>query len=118
MIMYSTICKQNENDDHEIARFLVNGFTGILKGWWDNIITDTQHAEILTAFKRITDPLTGIVQFEQDAVYTLINTILHHFVGASLDGLEDRSRELLKNLRCPSLSHFRWYKDVCMMRVV
>ncbi|XP_028107153.1 uncharacterized protein LOC114306167 [Camellia sinensis] len=118
MIMYSTICKQNENDDHEITRFLLNGFTGILKAWWDNIITNTQQIEILTAFKRITDPLTGTVQSEQDAVYTFINTILHYFVGASPDGLEDRSRELLQNLRCPSLSHFRWYKDVFMMRVV
>ncbi|XP_028073578.1 uncharacterized protein LOC114275776 [Camellia sinensis] len=88
------------------------------EGWWDNIITDIQQTEIVTAFKRITDPLTGTVQSEQDAVYTLINTILHHFVGASPDGLEDRSRELLQNLRCPSLSHFRWYKDVFMMRVV
>ncbi|XP_028061487.1 uncharacterized protein LOC114264954 [Camellia sinensis] len=116
--MYSTICKQNDNDDHEIARFPVNGFRGILRGWWDNIITKTQQTEILTAFKRVTEPITGNVITEQDAVYTLINTILHHFVGASTDGTEDRSRELLQNLGCPSLSYFRWYKDVFMMRVV
>ena len=117
MIMYSTICKQNDNDGHEIARILVNGFTRILKGWWDNIITETQQIEILSAYKRITEPITRNVQIEQDAGYTLINTILHHFVGASTDGIEDRSRELLPNLRCPSLSHFRWCKDVIMMRV-
>ncbi|XP_028066124.1 uncharacterized protein LOC114269059 [Camellia sinensis] len=118
MIMYSTVCQQHGNTDHQIARFLVNGFTGILKGWWDNILITTQHNEILNSFKIITDPITGRARQGQDVVYTLINTIIHHFIGTTTIGIEDRSRELLQNLRCPSLSHFRWYKDVFLMKIV
>lgn len=43
IIMYATIYKQNNNSDHQIVRFIVNGFTGILKGWWD---TSTQQQEV------------------------------------------------------------------------
>lgn len=41
--MYATIYKQNNNSDHQIVRFIVNGFTGILKGWWD---TSPQQQEV------------------------------------------------------------------------
>ena len=49
--MYSTICKQNDNTEHQVAHFIGNGFTGILCGWWDNVLTITQHNEILNSFK-------------------------------------------------------------------
>lgn len=29
----------------------------------------------------------------------------------------DRSKELLINLRCPTLTHFRWYKDVFLSKI-
>ena len=36
MLMYSTICKTNGNTDKNVAKMIVAGFTGQLKGWWDN----------------------------------------------------------------------------------
>ena len=42
MLMYSTICKANGNTDANIASFIIAGFTGQLKGWWDNILTPFQ----------------------------------------------------------------------------
>ncbi|QHN96756.1 uncharacterized protein DS421_18g621390 [Arachis hypogaea] len=51
-----------------------------------------------------------------DAVNTLIFTIASHFIGdPSL--WKDRSAELLSNLRCKTLSDFRWYKDTFLTRV-
>lgn len=47
----------------------------------------------------------------EDAVNTLIYMITLHFVGSSELQL-DRSRKLLINLKCPTLSHLRWYKKV------
>ncbi|XP_028115638.1 uncharacterized protein LOC114313449 [Camellia sinensis] len=116
MMMFATVCKQNENTDHQVVRFIVSGFTGILKGWWDNILTTAQNDEILTSTRIRLDPATRAEVTEQDAVYTLVNTIIQHFIG-NVTGLEDRTQELLQKLRCPSLSHFRWYKDVFMTKV-
>ncbi|KAL7248333.1 hypothetical protein ACSBR2_003117 [Camellia fascicularis] len=116
MLMFAAVCKKNENTDHQVARFIVSGFTGILKGWWDNVLATAQNDDILGSTRTTIDTDTGLETEEQDAVYTLVNTIVLHFVGAVTD-IEDRSRELLQKLRCPSLSHFRWYKDVFLMKV-
>lgn len=59
----------------------MNGFTGILKGWWDNVLTPTQQSEILNSVKIEIDPATGTTGNREDAVYTLTQTILRHFVG-------------------------------------
>ncbi|KAL7168081.1 hypothetical protein ACSBR2_038512 [Camellia fascicularis] len=116
MMMYATVCRQYSNSDHAIVKFIINGFTGQLKGWWDNILTPQQHNEILTSVKLEVDPTTQQPVQTEDAVYTLIQTIILHFVGTSTSS-SDRSRELLQNLRCPSLTHFRWYKDVFLIKV-
>ena len=115
--MYATICKQNNTSDHQIVKFIVIGFTRILKGWWDNILTFTQQQEVLQAIKIETDPITHTVIHHEDAVYTLIQTIIYHFIETS-DVSNDRNRELLQNLRCPYLTHFRWYKDLYLMKVM
>ena len=121
MLMYSTICKANNNLDAHIANFIIAGFTGQLKGWWDNILTPLQRNEILTAKKLIQTaaPDTKIVTAEyfEDSVYTLIQTILKHFVGNAFHTM-NCSRELLINLRCPTLTHFRWYKDVFLSKIM
>ncbi|XP_028111364.1 uncharacterized protein LOC114309755 [Camellia sinensis] len=116
MMMYATVCHQYSNNDQAIAKFIINGFTGVLKGWWDNIMTPIQQTEILTAIKLELDPTTNQQVQQPDAVYTLIQTIIYHFVGTSTS-TQDRGRELLQNLRCPSLTHFRWYKDVFLLKV-
>ncbi|XP_028092633.1 uncharacterized protein LOC114292817 [Camellia sinensis] len=127
MLMFATVCKQNNNSDHQVACYIVSGFTGVLKGWWDNILTPTQCTEILSFTHTVLEidpagPSTGpaaaqVERQEEDAVYTLINTIITHFIGQAT-GIADRNRELLMKLRCPSLSHFRWYKDVFLMKVM
>jgi hypothetical protein len=53
---------------------------------------------------------------EEDAVYTLCLAILHHFVGSNVP-IAEKLNTLLQNLRCPSLTHFRWYKDTFLSRV-
>ncbi|KAI8554885.1 hypothetical protein RHMOL_Rhmol05G0131500 [Rhododendron molle] len=111
MMMYSTICSQNNNSGREIATWITAGFTGMIKGWWDNILSAIQRVEILTAIK--------IENNEQkdDAVYTLVQAIILHFIG-HWDNQREQSRELLQNLKCPTLTHFRWYKDVFLAKVM
>lgn len=117
IMMYATLCKQNDNTDHQICRFLVNEFTGILKGWWDNALTAIQRTKILQYYKEELNPITSLLTRREDACYTLVQAILHHFVGPGQMNTK-RSRELLQNLCCPSLTHFRWYKDVFLMKVM
>ncbi|RDY08396.1 hypothetical protein CR513_07375, partial [Mucuna pruriens] len=51
-----------------------------------------------------------------DTVNTLIFTIAQHFIGdPSL--WNDRSAELLSNLKCKTLADFRWYRDTFLTRV-
>ena len=49
MLMYASICKANGNNDSDIAKFIINGFTGVLYGWWHNSLNLTQKEEILSA---------------------------------------------------------------------
>ncbi|MCI00290.1 hypothetical protein A2U01_0021307, partial [Trifolium medium] len=105
---------------HGIAPFITAGFIGQLKGWWDNYLSDTQRKEILTHKKVKSEVSTSATQpmavEEPDAVYTLCLTILHHFVGTNVP-ISEKLNTLLQNLRCPSLTHFRWYKDTFLSRV-
>ncbi|KAK2424968.1 hypothetical protein QL285_035270 [Trifolium repens] len=123
MIMYSTVCKQQGNSDSSIASFITTGFVGQLRGWWDHYLSDAQKKEILSHKKIIkieessssmlaTTAMTG----EEDAVYTLCLSILQHFVGTNIP-IAEKLNTLLQNLRCPSLTHFRWYKDTFLSRV-
>ncbi|CAL5439638.1 unnamed protein product [Camellia sinensis] len=114
----------DHNSDHQVARYIVSGFTGVLKGWWDNILTPHQCTEILSSTHPVINTNAVGVSGEaaaqveeEDAVYTLINTMITHFIGHAT-GISDRNRELLMKLRCPSLSHFRWYKDIFLMKVM
>ena len=104
MLMYSTICKTNGNDDVTVAKMIVAGFTGQLKGWWDNYLPVNQKEEIYKTVRQENGQLV------QNAVYTLVVTILEHFTGRISDS-SDNIRTLLQNLRCKTLTDFRWYKD-------
>ena len=42
MLMYASVCKTAGNDDKNVAMFIINGFTGCLRGWWDNSLTAAQ----------------------------------------------------------------------------
>ena len=46
-----------------------------------------------------------------DGINALIFTIIKHFIGTP-SNITERIHDQLSNLTCPSLSDFRWYKDV------
>ncbi|XP_075076460.1 uncharacterized protein LOC142163103 [Nicotiana tabacum] len=58
-----------------------------------------------------------LVKGREDAVYTLVLTILEHFNGR-FTSQHEIVRTLLNGLRCKTLSEFKWYKDTFMSRVM
>ena len=108
MMMYSTICKSNGNTDKDIAKMIIAGFTGQLKGWWDNYLSQNNKDNILSAIKEENS------QQIDNSVYTLVVNIIEHFTGRWSDNSEN-IRTLLQNLRCRTL---RWYKDTFLSRVM
>ncbi|XP_075095087.1 uncharacterized protein LOC142173403 [Nicotiana tabacum] len=75
MLMYSTIYKVHKNSEKTIVDMIVAGFTGQLKGWWDNYLRPKQRAEIMGAIK-VEDG-----QNVQNTVYSLVLNIIEHFSG-------------------------------------
>ncbi|KAF9602028.1 hypothetical protein IFM89_024785 [Coptis chinensis] len=113
----ASVCKAHGNTDADVCRFISHGFVGILKGWWDNVLTHEQRDEIYNSTKVEFSSEANQNISISDAVYTLCLTIVHHFIGP--EGLSaEKNREMLQNLRCPTLSHFRWYKDVFLAKVL
>ena len=52
MTMVSTTYKLNNRfSDHVVAQMIVVGFTGQLKGWWDNYLTQDDRNAILKAYR-------------------------------------------------------------------
>ncbi|XP_070020397.1 uncharacterized protein [Nicotiana sylvestris] len=97
-----------------------SGFTGQLRGWWDNYLSVEEKALVInaTAIDEGVDNIgMALVKGREDAVYTLILTILEHFNGRFTSNHET-IRTLLNGLRCKTLSEFRWYKDTFMSRVM
>ncbi|KAG5572751.1 hypothetical protein H5410_062517 [Solanum commersonii] len=58
-----------------------------------------------------------LVKNREDAVYTLVLTILEHFSGRFTNQYET-IRSLLNGLRSRHLGEFRWYKDTYLSRVM
>jgi len=105
----------------EVVDLLVKGFTETLQSWWEKHLTDESRASIRSAVKTNEE---GIPIFNEkiglgdsDAVNTLFYTIVEHFIGTP-SHLASRVHDQLSNLRCPTLSDFRWYKDVFLSRVM
>nr|XP_016464016.1 PREDICTED: uncharacterized protein LOC107787014 [Nicotiana tabacum] len=97
-----------------------SGFTGQLRGWWDNYLTLEERAMVInaTASDEGVDNLgMALVANREDVVYTLILTILEHFNGR-FTNQHETVRTLLNGLRCRTLGEFRWYKDTFMSRVM
>ena len=109
----------HECSEETIIDILVAGFSGQLKGWWDNYLTNEEKSKIYSAVK--TDLNGKVITNDDDkeipdGVNTLIFTIAQHFIGdPSL--WKDRSAELLSNLNCRTLADFRWYRDTFLTRV-
>ncbi|XP_070014046.1 uncharacterized protein [Nicotiana sylvestris] len=97
-----------------------NGFTGQLRGWWDNHLSVEEKAFVINAtatYEGVDNIGMALVMGREDAVYTLILTILEHFNGRFTSN-HQTIRTLLNGLRCKTLSEFRWYKDTFMSRVM
>ena len=105
----------------QIVDLLVTGFTGMLHSWWEKHLTSQSRDEIRFAVKKdeegfpIFDETIG--QGIPDGVNTLLYTIIEHFIGTP-SNVTTRIHDQLSNLRCPTLSDFRWYKDVFISRVM
>ncbi|KAG5577033.1 hypothetical protein H5410_057167 [Solanum commersonii] len=120
MLMYATICKSVNNTDRTICKMIIAGFTGQLRGWWDNYMSMDAKAVVINA-KAATEGIDNLgfalVKNREDAVYTLVLTILEHFSGRFTNQYET-VRSLLNGLRCRHLGEFRWYKDTYLSRVM
>ncbi|GAV90342.1 LOW QUALITY PROTEIN: hypothetical protein CFOL_v3_33751, partial [Cephalotus follicularis] len=72
------------NSDKTVSNLLIAGFTGRLKGWWDNVLTTQQQTEILGAIQvnELKEPiLDNNNEHIEDAVSTLIYNITQYFIG-------------------------------------
>uniref|UniRef100_A0A1S4BJB1 CCHC-type domain-containing protein n=1 Tax=Nicotiana tabacum TaxID=4097 RepID=A0A1S4BJB1_TOBAC len=90
---------------------IIARFTGQLKGWWDNYLANEQRFQIMNATK------TEDEKTVQNSVYSLVMNIIEHFSGRWSDNSET-IRTMLQNLRCKTLTSFRWYKDIFLSRVM
>ncbi|KAG5585088.1 hypothetical protein H5410_045522 [Solanum commersonii] len=109
MLMYATICKSVNNTDRTICKMIIAGFTGQLRGWWDNYISTEAKVVVINvkaANEGIDNPGFALVKNREDAVYTLVLTILEYFNGRFTNQYET-VRSLLNGLRCRHLGEFR-----------
>lgn len=84
MAANATLAKHpSTNSDVIVTRMLISGFTGQLKGWWDNYLNIEQRQAILTAVKREqTDtPILNSTTRQpiSDVVTTFVTAITQHF---------------------------------------
>ncbi|KAL0015733.1 hypothetical protein SO802_002802 [Lithocarpus litseifolius] len=122
MSIVGTAYLNNNNYGHsEIVELLVTGFTGTLRGWWDSYLTKESRDSIKSAVKKNDE---GFPIFDEnqgrgipDGVNTLIYTILKHFVGTP-SNVSSQISDYLNNLRCPTMSDYRWYQGVFLSRVM
>ncbi|KAG5570651.1 hypothetical protein H5410_060417 [Solanum commersonii] len=103
-----TSYKIRGSSDKEAASMIVDGFTGMLKHWWDNYFPENvkQAIYIATAVETIVTTegsleVTSTISRE-DACATLLYEIAKHFIGEP-KLFQDRSLQILNNLSCPKL---------------
>ncbi|QHN77177.1 uncharacterized protein DS421_19g650380 [Arachis hypogaea] len=74
----------HESSEEAIANVIVSGFSGQLKGWWDNYLTNDEKDAILSAVKTNDNGepiLNENGKTIPHAVSSLIFTIANHFIG-------------------------------------
>jgi hypothetical protein len=105
----------------EIIDLLVTGFSGKLKSWWEKHFTEESRDLIKHSVKKdeegnpIFDKRIGMGI--PDGVNSLVFTITRHFIGTP-SNITSRIHDQLSNLKCPTMSDFRWYEDVFTSRVI
>ena len=97
-----------ESDDHNAAQLLLIGFTGTLTFWWENFLTEKERFYVTNSINE---------NGEQDAVLKLVYAITKHFVGDP-NIFTEKNSEILQNLRCRTLSDFKWYHDVFLAKLM
>lgn len=108
MTMAATAFKLKGNTDKHTKEILVMGFTGQLKGWWDNLLSSEDKYQIDAAAKTESN--------EEICVTTLLYAITKFFVGEPLK-LQQRAVDQLLNLYCPTMSDYRWYRDMFLSKL-
>ena len=114
MTMALLAYKAHKLTNSQAATALVVGFSGQLKSWWDNFLTDDERTKILNhKYKKTND--RGVEVKEENGAEML--TITLHFLGNPKKE-QAASKTILINLRCPTLTDYRWYKDVFLTHVL
>ena len=104
----AAIAYLTESDDSNAVQLILTGFTGTLKLWWENFLTEKERFYVSKSINE---------KGEQDAVTRLIYAIIKHFIGDP-NSFGERNSEILRNLRCKTLSDFKWYHDVFLAKVM
>ena len=97
-----------ESDDWNAVQLLLTGFSSTLKLWWENFLTEKEKFYVSKSMNE---------EGEQDAVTRLIYAIVKHFIGDP-NTFGERNTEILQNLRCRTLSDFKWYHDAFLVKVM
>ena len=113
MTMTAATYKIQGNDENKTAG-LIAGFSKQLKGWWDYYIFNYEKTQISQKVKPKMS--NGQLIHTPDIVNTLIESITKQFIG-NPSQIQDRASEALLNHKCPTLTDFRWYKDVFLSRI-
>ena len=112
----------NHDLDHpEIVDLPATGFSGTLNGLRDSYLTEDSRESIKYSVKKNDE---GLPIFDEsigrgipNGVNTLVYTILKHFVGTP-SNISSRISDLLNNLKCPTMSDYKWYQDVFLSSVM
>ncbi|KAK9668628.1 hypothetical protein RND81_13G073000 [Saponaria officinalis] len=116
MDMATAAYKLRELREQVVFSMLVAGFTGQLKNWWDNSLTPETQLEILN-HKTIRYTEGGMEVEVNDCCDYLLIVIGMYFVGNPQEEFSSQ-KIILTNLRCPTLSDYRWYKDTFLTYVL
>ena len=123
MGMNITAYKWKSATNKQATNRIAASFTGTLRNWWDNYLTEQNRNEILNAManknivKTEGGKTTTSVEVVEDATATLLYNIAKHFVGEPRL-FQDISLEILNNLYCKKLTDLRWYKDIFITKVM
>ncbi|KAK9713130.1 hypothetical protein RND81_06G005100 [Saponaria officinalis] len=116
MGMAKTAYKIREWREQVAFNMLISGFTGQLKNWWDNSLSLEDRLKILiykTTFRQADGTLTEV----DDCCDYFLITIGMYFVGNPREELSSQ-KIILSNHICPTLSDYRWYKDMFLTYVL
>lgn len=118
-----TAYKLSKNWDKHSAHTLIARFTGMLRHWSDNYLTEEEKIKLFeeVTFKEVintkNEVQTTAIEPVEDATTTLPYCIAKHFIGEP-KLFQHRSLEIINNLHCKNLGDFKWYKDMFIQKVM